>query len=79
MSDDTDDFELDLPSASDPEESLDAIREAALRAGLADYELSEDDLAALADDSSNNARPSRSSRSWGGRTSASRRSSTASR
>jgi GTP-binding protein len=50
MSDDHDDFELDLPSASDPQESLDAIREAALRAGLEDYELSDDDLAALTDD-----------------------------
>ncbi|MFV0633657.1 ribosome biogenesis GTPase Der [Demequina sp.] len=33
---------------SDPEESLDVIREAALRAGLEDYDLTPEDLAALA-------------------------------
>ncbi len=44
----TDEFdELDLPSASDPAESLDDVREAALRAGLEEYDLSEDDLIAL--------------------------------
>ncbi|WP_297082034.1 GTPase, partial [uncultured Demequina sp.] len=37
---------MEVPS--DPEESLDAVREAALRAGLEEYELTEDDLAALA-------------------------------
>ncbi|MDN4473188.1 ribosome biogenesis GTPase Der [Demequina zhanjiangensis] len=39
--------ELPAPHQSDPEESLDEIREAALRAGLDAYELSEDDLSAL--------------------------------
>ena len=43
--------ELPAPHASDPEETLEAKREAALRAGLADYELSDDDLATLAEDS----------------------------
>ncbi len=43
--DDVDD--LALPSASDAEESLDEIREAALRAGLEDYDLSDEDLAAI--------------------------------
>jgi GTP-binding protein len=37
-----------MPVASDPEESLDAVREAALRAGLDEYDLSPEDLAALA-------------------------------
>jgi len=50
MTDDFDDNDLELPSPSDPEESFDAIREAALRAGLDEYELSESDLAALDDD-----------------------------
>ncbi|MFN3865251.1 MAG: ribosome biogenesis GTPase Der [Demequina sp.] len=36
-----------MPVASDPEESMDEIREAALRAGLEDYDLSPEDLAAL--------------------------------
>ncbi|WP_062136942.1 ribosome biogenesis GTPase Der [Demequina aestuarii] len=39
-----------MPVASDPEESLDEVREAALRAGLDDYELSPEDLAALEGD-----------------------------
>ena len=43
--------ELPAPHASDPEETLEAKREAALRAGLADYELSDDDLATLSEDS----------------------------
>lgn len=43
-----DDVPPPMPVESDPHESLDEIREAALRAGLADYELSADDLAALA-------------------------------
>ncbi len=41
------DTELPAPHESDPEESLDEIREAALRAGLEAYELTEEDLAAL--------------------------------
>ncbi|MFW7415074.1 ribosome biogenesis GTPase Der [Demequina sp. SO4-18] len=39
-----------MPVASDPEESLDEVREAALRAGLEEYELSPEDLAALEGD-----------------------------
>lgn len=39
--------ELPSPHESDPEESLDAKREAALRAGLDAYDLSEEDFAAL--------------------------------
>ncbi len=37
-----------MPVSSDPEESLDDVREAALRAGLEEYELSPEDLAAIA-------------------------------
>ena len=40
--------ELPKPHESDPEESLDAKREAALRAGLDAYDLSEEDFLALA-------------------------------
>lgn len=40
--------ELPKPQESDPEESLDAKREAALRAGLDAYDLSEEDFLALA-------------------------------
>jgi len=43
-----DDAPAPMEVPSDPEESLDAVREAALRAGLEEYELTEDDLAALA-------------------------------
>lgn len=43
-----DDVPPPMPVESDPEESLDEVREAALRAGLEDYDLSPDDLAALA-------------------------------
>src|SRR5690554_5431615 len=43
-----DDVPPPMPVVSDPEESLDEIREAALRAGLEDYDLSEEDLAAIA-------------------------------
>lgn len=39
--------ELPAPHSSDPKESLDEIREAALRAGLEAYDLSEEDFAAL--------------------------------
>ena len=39
--------ELPAPHVSDPEESLDEIREAALRAGLEDYDLTPEDLAEL--------------------------------
>lgn len=39
--------DLPAPHASDPEESLDQIREAALRAGLEAYDLSDEDFAAL--------------------------------
>lgn len=39
--------ELPAPHASDPHESLDEKREAALRAGLDDYDLSDEDFAAL--------------------------------
>ena len=42
--------EFPAPHESDPEETLEEKREAALRAGLEAYELSEDDLATLADD-----------------------------
>jgi GTP-binding protein len=38
---------LPAPRASDPEESLEQIKEAALRAGLEDYDLTDDDFAAL--------------------------------
>jgi GTP-binding protein len=38
------------PHESDPEESLDEKREAALRAGLEAYELTDDDLATLSDE-----------------------------
>jgi len=48
MSDDLPD--LPAPHESDPEESLEQKREAALRAGLDAYDLSDDDLATLADD-----------------------------
>lgn len=48
MSDDLPD--LPTPHESDPEESLDEKREAALRAGLDAYDLSDDDLATLSDD-----------------------------
>ena len=53
MSDDQEFLGLDdvpppMPSESDPEESLDEVREAALRAGLEEYDLSPEDLAALA-------------------------------
>ncbi|WP_152649289.1 ribosome biogenesis GTPase Der [Demequina flava] len=37
-----------MPIESDPEESLDEVREAALRAGLSDYDLTDEDLATLA-------------------------------
>lgn len=52
MSDDQEFLGLDdvpppMPVESDPEESLDEVREAALRAGLEDYDLSPEDLAAL--------------------------------
>ena len=39
--------QLPAPHVSDPEESLDQVREAALRAGLEDYDLSPEDLADL--------------------------------
>jgi len=42
--------DLPAPHESDPEESLDEKREAALRAGLEAYDLSDDDLATLSDD-----------------------------
>ncbi|WNM25907.1 ribosome biogenesis GTPase Der [Demequina capsici] len=42
--------ELPAPHESDPAESLDEIREAALRAGLEAYDLTEEDLAALEGD-----------------------------
>ncbi|WNM28808.1 ribosome biogenesis GTPase Der [Demequina capsici] len=42
--------ELPVPHESDPAESLDEIREAALRAGLEAYDLTEEDLAALEGD-----------------------------
>ncbi len=45
MSDETEEF--GVPAPSDAPESLDEIREAALRAGLESYELSEEDLLAL--------------------------------
>ena len=45
MNDETEEF--GIPAPSDAPESLDAIREAALRAGLESYELSEEDLLAL--------------------------------
>lgn len=45
MTDSYDD--LPLPAPSDPAESLEAVREAALRAGLAAYELDDADLAVL--------------------------------
>jgi len=45
MNDETEEFLV--PTPSDAAESLDEIREAALRAGLESYELSEDDLVAL--------------------------------
>jgi GTP-binding protein len=48
MSDDLPDFPA--PHISDPEESLDDKREAALRAGLGDYDLTDEDLATLADE-----------------------------
>jgi len=48
MSDDLPD--LPAPRESDPEESLEQKREAALRAGLEAYDLSDDDLATLGDD-----------------------------
>ena len=48
MSDDLPD--LPAPHESDPEESLEQKREAALRAGLDAYDLSDDDIATLADD-----------------------------
>lgn len=52
MSDDQEFLGLDdvpppMPVESDPEESLDEVREAALRAGLEDYDLSPEDLAAI--------------------------------
>ncbi len=43
-----DDVPPPMPVVSDPQESLDEIREAALRAGLEDYDLSDEDLADLA-------------------------------
>lgn len=43
-----DDVPPPMPVESDPEESLDQVREAALRAGLEEYDLSPEDLAALA-------------------------------
>ena len=43
-----DDVPAPLQVPSDPEESLDEVREAALRAGLDAYELTDDDLATLA-------------------------------
>ncbi|WP_084040062.1 ribosome biogenesis GTPase Der [Demequina sp. NBRC 110053] len=53
MSDDQEYFGVEgvpapLEVSSDPEESLDEIREAALRAGLEEYDLTPEDLAALA-------------------------------
>jgi len=48
MSDDYPD--LPAPHESDPDESLDFKREAALRAGLDAYDLTDDDLATLADE-----------------------------
>lgn len=45
MNDETEEF--GVPTPSDAAESLDEIREAALRAGLESYELSEEDLLAL--------------------------------
>ncbi len=45
MSDETEEF--GIPAPSDAPETLDEIREAALRAGLESYELSEEDLRAL--------------------------------
>ncbi len=53
MSDDQEYFGIDdvppvMPIESDPEESLDEVREAALRAGLSDYDLTDEDLATLA-------------------------------
>lgn len=51
MSDMDDDFDtLPEPVPSDPTESLDEVREAALRAGLADYDLTDEDLATLDDE-----------------------------
>src|SRR5690606_37557756 len=48
MSDESDETEeFGVPAPSDAPESLDEIREAALRAGLESYELSEEDLLAL--------------------------------
>jgi len=46
----TDETELPAPHESDPEESLDAKREAALRAGLDAYDLTDEDFLALEDD-----------------------------
>lgn len=45
MTDHIDD--LPMPGPSDPAESIDQVREAALRAGLEQYELSDEDLATL--------------------------------
>ena len=42
--------DLPVPGPSDPAESLDAVREAALRAGLEAYELDDSDLAVLRGD-----------------------------
>jgi GTP-binding protein len=44
VSEETEEAPLPPPRASDPEESLEAKREAALRAGLEEFDLSEDDL-----------------------------------